>query len=391
MEHFSNRDRAMIKSIEVIRIGVPFETGGPRRGIRPGLAPWLINESLIVCVHTDDGLEGWGEGFGHFCNPGTEALLKNLIAPWFVGQDETGPAPVMDAAHRAFFGFGRQGPCMYALSAIDIALWDLAAKRAGKPLYQLLGGPPGDVEVTRYASLMSYGGDVDAVARNTERAADLGFSMVKLHERAMSPFLAAREAAPAQVAITLDVNCPWNVEEARRMARDLKARADVNGGFLWLEEPVWPPEDFAGLGEVRSEGVAISGGENIGSVTEFRHAVDLGAFDILQPSVAKIGGVSVATEIFALAQQAGLRCVPHAFYWGPGQVATAHLLAARADPVDGATDWLETAFIEYEETPHDLLDPFDPRLVLSADRPGLGFDLDRDRLERFEISRTRVS
>lgn len=373
-----------ITEIEILRVGVPFDTGGPRQGMRPGLNsnPWLVNESMMVRIRTEDGLDGWGEGFGHFSNPATDALLKNLIAPWFLGRSAGDVAALMDPAHRSFFGFGRQGPCMYALSAIDIALWDLAAKRAGKPLYQLLGGPKGDAKVTRYASLMRYGGNEEAIARNTARAAGLGFPMVKLHEREMPAFMAARNAAPEGVAITLDVNCPWTVEEARQVARDLKAQEKVRGGFLWLEEPVWPPEDFAGLARVRAEGTGISGGENIGSVMEFSHAIDAGAFDVVQPSVAKMGGVSTMREMFALVQKAGLRLVPHSFYWGPGYVATAHLIAALKP-----AEWLETAFIAYEENPHDLIDPFDPVMTLKADRPGLGFNPDPKRFERFLISR----
>lgn len=380
-----------IREIEILRVGIPFETGGPRRGMRPELAPWLINESLMVRVTTDDGLQGWGEGFGHFCNPATEALLKDLIAPWFIGQDETNWEAVITSAHRSFFGFGRQGPCMYALSAMDSALWDLAAKRQEKPLYQLLGGPEKDVEVTRYASLMSYGGDLEAISRNTDRACSLGFPMVKLHERSMAPFMAAREAAPEGVAITLDVNCPWTITEATQIASELKAKDSVNGGFLWLEEPVWPPEDFPGLSKVRDAGVAISGGENIGSVTEFQSAMKNNAFDILQPSVAKVGGVTVTNQLFSMISDAGLRCVPHAFYWGPGHVATAHILAANVNSIDGSTEWLETAFIEYEEQPHDLLDPLNPIVTLRAERHGLGFNPDMDRFERYLISRHVIS
>lgn len=377
-----------ITEIEILRVGIPFETGGPRTGMRPGLNsnPWLVNESLMVRVRTEDGLDGWGEGFGHFSNPATEAMLKSLIAPWFLGRAAADIAGLMEPAHKSFFGFGRQGPCMYSLSAIDIALWDLAAKRAGKPLFQFLGGPDGDAKVARYASLMRYGGNAEAIAGNTERAARLGFPMVKLHEREMPAFMAAREAAPEGVAITLDVNCPWTVAEAAAVARDLKAREKVRGGFLWLEEPVWPPEDFQGLARVRKEGTGISGGENIGSVMEFSHAIEAGAFDVVQPSVAKMGGVSTMKEIFPLVRRAGLRLVPHSFYWGPGYVATAHMIAAYSPG-----EWLETAFIAYEESPHDMIDPFDPVMVLKADRPGLGFNPAPERFERFLISRTLLT
>lgn len=377
-----------IQEIEILRVAVPFETGGPRQGMRPGLnsSPWLAYVSLMVRVRTEDGLDGWGEGFGHFAASSTEAMLKDLVAPWFLGRDAGDIAGLMDGANKSFFGFGRQGPCGYALAAIDTALWDLAAKRAGVPLYQLLGGPKGDATVTRYASLMRYGGDCEAVARNVEKAAADGFPMVKLHERDMAAFMAAREAAPEGVAITLDVNCPWSVEEACKVARDLKAQEHVKGGFLWLEEPIWPPEDFAGLARVRREGTGISGGENVGSILEFKQALDAGAFDVVQPSIAKMGGVSGLREMFPLVAAAGARLVPHSFYWGPGYLATAHVMAAQ-----GVTDWLETARITYEASPHDLMDPTDPELVLRADRPGLGFNADRGLFDRYMVSSGTVS
>ena len=382
-----------IKKIELLRFGMPFETGGPRFGFRPGANdnPWTVKECLMVRIETEDGMEGWGESFGHLSNPSTMAMLENLIAPWFIGRDEADLETLMEGANKAFFGFGRQGPCMYALSGIDIALWDLRAKRAGKPLYQVLGGPEGDVEITRYASLMRYGGDTEAVARNTARAADLGFPMVKLHERDMPSFMAAREAAPEGVAITLDVNCPWSVEDAVAIARELKEREHVKGGFLWLEEPVWPPEDFDGLAKVRAEGTGISGGENIGSAMEFSHAIQAGAFDILQPSIAKVGGVSVSKQVFEMGRAAGVRVVGHSFYWGPGYVATAHVLGAQPAPAAGQPHWLETAFIDYAENPHDLVDPFDPVMMLRADRPGLGFNPDMAHLQKYLIARAEIS
>ncbi|HBC06141.1 MAG TPA: mandelate racemase/muconate lactonizing enzyme family protein, partial [Rhodospirillaceae bacterium] len=224
-----------------------------------------------------------------------------------------------------------------------------------------------------------------------DRAAGLGFPMVKLHERDMPAFMAAREAAPEGVAITLDVNCPWTVEEACGVARELKEREHVKGGFLWLEEPVWPPEDFDGLARVRREGTGISGGENIASLTEFARAIQSGAFDIIQPSVAKMGGVSTMKDVFPLGRAAGLRVVPHSFYWGPGYVATAHIIAAQPEPAPDQPLWLETAFIEYEENPHDLIDPFAPNMTLSAERPGLGFNADGNLFDRYLISRNVIS
>ncbi len=367
-----------IKNIESIRVAIPFETGGARQGMRPGLTPWLEMESFMVRVETEDGLVGWGEGFGHFVNPATEAALQTQVGPWFLNQAPGDVTTLMEQAHRSFFGFGRHGPVMYALAAVDIALWDLAAKRARQPLFRMLGGTK--PEIRRYASLMRYGGDADAIAKNCVKARDAGYRMIKLHEREISAFMAARESVEAEVQITLDVNCPWSVEEALKVARTIR-----DHGFHWLEEPVWPPDDFEGLAKVRKEGVAIAAGENVHTVHEFRRCLEAGAVDVAQPSVAKAGGVTPMRRMLELAESFSVRVVPHSFYWGPGYLATAHIIAAMPEPA-----LLETTFVTFDTLPHPLMDPTQPSLTL-PETPGLGFESDWAELAPYVISRRQVT
>ena len=369
-----------IARIETLRVSIPFSNDGPRVGIRPSLdsKPWINMECLMVRVETDDGAVGWGEAFGHFVNAGTQEILKALVGPWFLGKDPRDITALMDEAQRGFHGFGRSGPVIYALSAIDIALWDLAAKRAGQPLYRLLGGQGGKLDM--YASLTRYRGDPEALRRNVQRAREIGYRMIKLHETTIPAFLVAREAADAKTRIMLDVNCPWPVAEARAVARAIR---DKN--FHWLEEPVWPPEDFAGLAEVRKEGVAIACGENVGSLHEFRRLFEHQAVDVVQPSVIKIGGISAFLRIAALAQAFSVRLIPHCFYWGPGYLATAHLAASLPDrpPV-------ETAFIGLEKAPHPLFNPERATLEL-PDTPGLGFTPDMAVLDAYMVARQEIN
>jgi L-alanine-DL-glutamate epimerase-like enolase superfamily enzyme len=367
-----------IQNIQSIRASVPFETGGKREGMRPGLKPWLKLEAFLVRVETEDGGVGWGEGFGHFVNPATDAALQTQIGPWFLGRDAEDVEALMDLAHRSFFGFGRGGPVLYALAAMDIALWDLKAKREGRPLYKLLGGKK--AELKRYASLLRYGGDKDAIARNCIKARDAGYGMIKLHEREIPAFMAARESVEPEVRITLDVNCPWSVAEARKVAGEIR---DQN--FHWLEEPVWPPDDFEGLAEVRKEGVAIAAGENVHTVHELERLLKAGAVDIVQPSVTKVGGVTPFRQMIKQAQDFGVRVVPHSFYWGPGYLASAHVLAALPEP-----PLVETLFVDFEVLPHPLMNPVQSTMTL-PDMPGLGFEPDWDKLERYVISRRQVS
>jgi len=367
-----------IVNIETLRVSLPFETGGERVGMRPGLSAWQSMESLMVRVETDDGAVGWGESFGHMCNPGTHALLDALVAPWFIGRDPRSITRLMDEALHAFHGFGRNGPALYAASGIDIALWDLAGQRAGQPLYRLLGGS--DAKLERYASMMRYAGNAENIASACQRAQACGYRLIKLHETTVPAFRAARDAMPAEVDISLDVNCPWTVDEARAIATAIR-----DDGFHWLEEPVWPPEDFSGIARVRDVGVPIAAGENIGNLHEFKRALEAGALDVVQPSVIKVGGITGMRAVIQLAQAYSVRVMPHCFYWGPGYMATAHIAASMPKPT-----MVETAFIDFEQPPHPAFDPSTASLVLS-DAPGLGFEPDMDVLEPRVISRNVIN
>ncbi|MDA1309189.1 MAG: mandelate racemase/muconate lactonizing enzyme family protein [Proteobacteria bacterium] len=367
-----------ITKIETIRVALPFETGGPRHGMRPALGAWLKMESVMLRIETSDGLEGWGEAFGHVMAPGAEVVLNTVVAPLLLGKDAREISKRIDEIERPMHGLGRAGPMMYALSAVDIALWDLAGKRAGMPVFRLLGGDGG--ELTRYASLMRYGGDCDAVAENVARARGHGFTTIKLHENTVPAFRAARQAVNPEDNICLDVNCPWTVAEARAIAQEI-----LYDDFHWLEEPVWPPEDYAAMAEVRAEGVPISAGENMTILVDFKAAFEAGAVDNVQPSVIKCGGISGMRRVFALAQAYAVRVVPHCFYWGPGYHATAHLAASRPEPT-----LVETAFITFAVRPHALFDSTASTLQLT-EAPGLGFEADWDALAPYVVSRNTVS
>src|SRR5262249_22958740 len=156
-------------------------------------------------------ITGWGEAFGHAACPTTKTAIETLIAPLFLGQDPTDIARLMHEAAQRTHIVGRNGPVQYALSGIDIALWDIAGKRAGLPLHQLLGGTA-KTELPAYASLLRYG-DPKFVARNTAKAAGEGFRWVKLHEITEEAVGAAREAGGPDLPIMVDVNCPWTVDE----------------------------------------------------------------------------------------------------------------------------------------------------------------------------------
>src|SRR5262245_7614245 len=243
-------------------------------------------DMLLVRVDTDQGITGWGEAFGHRIFPATRAAIDTLLGPMCVGRDPSAISALNDDLQRVLHGVGRNGPTIYALSGIDIALWDIAGKVAGQPLYRLLGGSP-RADLPAYASLLRYG-TADAVAHYTGQALGRGYRYIKLHEITVPEVKAARDVAGPGVPIMVDTNCPWTVREAIDMARRL-APLDLH----WLEEPVWPPENLAGLAEVRARGgIPTAAGEDYGTVWEFRRACGGGAITYAQPRVTTIGGGS---------------------------------------------------------------------------------------------------
>ena len=321
-------------------------------------------DTLLVRVETEDGLHGFGEGFGFTFVETTKDALDRLVAPAALGQDATRPAALSLMLQRRYHNFGRSGPITFAISAIDIALWDLAGKRAGRPLHALLGGA-GRPRVEAYASLLRYGVAQD-VARNTREAVARGYRRIKLHEVDLACIRAARAAAPAEIPLMLDINCAWGSEA---QAHDF-CRAVEEMNIAWVEEPIWPPEDSSAIARVRTAArCPISAGENIGTPEEFGRFFAAEALDVAQPSVTKIGGLTAMRQVAELARLAGVELVPHCPYFGPGLLASLHFLAACDDPQPIEIYYADLAAAPYGKA----LDPVAGHIAVPTG-PGLGLE-----------------
>ena len=197
-----------IVAIESHLIRVPCDIGAaPTAFVGVG---WSSLDTLFVRVVTDQGLEGWGEGFGHACCPATRAVIDTQIAPAALGEDARDIRGLMARLAQRMHLFGRNGPHVYALSALDVALWDIAGKAANLPLWRLLGGAPVGA-LSAYASLLRYSAPAE-VAKACARALDQGYSAIKLHEIDVPQVEAARGAVGSDISIMLDANCPWSVD-----------------------------------------------------------------------------------------------------------------------------------------------------------------------------------
>jgi len=255
-----------ITAIEPFHISVPYDFGNSAQNA--AAMQWAKMETLFVKVTTDEGVVGWGEGFGLAACGITKVAVEKAIAPLAVGRDPTDIAALTaDIAYKQR-NCSRNGPGGFALSALDIALWDIAGKRAGTPLYRLLGGAETVERMPAYASLLRYG-NADVVRRNSAKAVERGYRDVKLHETGVAEIAAAREAIGADIALTVDASCAWTVPQAIEIATKLQPY-----NLMWLEEPLWPPEDYAGMARLKAEGgVPIAAGENAGTLADIAQLI----------------------------------------------------------------------------------------------------------------------
>jgi len=364
-----------ITNIEAIPVTIPFSHGGPPTGF--GGTEWTTLSFLIVKVDTDEGITGYGEAFGYNVIPATKTAIDTLVAPQAVGRDATQISALMDDLFMNFHIFGRYGVTVFALSGLDIALWDIAGKAAGMPLHRLLGGARRD-KVKAYASLLKYD-DPEVVARLTREALDKGYEFIKLHEMTHAPVEAARAAAGDDVPIMVDVNCAWSPKQAAAMAERL-APLELH----WLEEPIWPPENFAALAALRADrGIPLASGENACTAWQFAAMFEAEAVDYAQPSVTKVGGITEFRKVAALAETANVTLAPHSPYFGPGLLATLHLIAASRD-----IETIERFYVDLGANMYgDAVDAVGGEIPVPQG-PGLGLDPDPDFIAKYRTDTT---
>src|SRR5215470_3462384 len=355
-----------ITAVEAICLAIPMKPLDP-----PSSWTGSTRKQIVVRIRTDAGLTGIGEAFAYGAPLAVCNAIEERLAPLIVGQDPLRIEHLVDLMQRATMIWGRRGLGMFAISGIDIALWDLLGKARNAPVYELLGGARRP-RLPVYASLMRYDSPKDVAAACTSFVKQ-GFRMLKLHQTDVESVRAAREAVGPDVELMLDVNCPWTPAEALGMARALAPYR-----LFWFEEPVWPPEDYGGLAEVaRDTEIPIALGENESTLFGFRESVERRAADKLQASIPKVGGITEFRKIAALAPAANRPIAPHSFYFGPGLAATLHMAATWGGtiPVEFPTGEHETSFLAQPIRPHD-------GFVELPEGPGLGVEINEAAIRR---------
>jgi len=359
-----------ISAIDTIALRVPLDIWAPppmSQGV-----PRTHVESLYVRVTTSGGVVGWGESFGP-SRPMVVAAFDNWIRRLAVGQSVS-DEELLPRIERMLLSLSRSGPLAHALAGLDMALWDIRGKLAGVPVSTLLGGAK-RTHIRCYASLLQYYGNPEYLKRNTARALERGYRLIKLHERTPEAVAAAREVTGPDIPLMVDTNCAWTPPEAEAA---VAAMAPYKP--FWVEEPIYPPEDFEALARLRAiTGVPVGIGENATSLRDFRRMVTIGKADYVQPSIVKLG-ITAMAKVAAEVEQAGATCVPNAFYLGPGFLAVLHCLAAKEKKSP-----LERMFADFGATPFSRTVPVVDGGVEVPESPGLGADPEDDLIARFRV------
>lgn len=360
-----------IAKVDVTPLRIPFSDGGSGQGLMP--TRWTHLDIALVRVETEDGIVGWGEAFAYSCLRATVAAVRDMVAPLVVGR-EVGDIPALNLELQQKLHLqGRYGITIFAISGVDMALWDIAAKAKGVSLAELIGGRKREA-IPAYASLVRYG-EPALVRRFAEKARAEGYRDVKLHEITLDNIEAGRAAVGPDIRLTTDVNCNWSLATAEELLPHMK-RLDL----FWVEEPVFPPDDGVTLGRlIERFGVAISTGENACTAVEFARTVPHVTYP--QPSVTKVGGVSEFLKVLDIAERAGKVPMPHSPYFGPGYWATLQLAAARP-----ACALFEFLYIDAEQwLAPDMPIPRAGQVAVPQG-PGLGFAPDPAVLARYEVA-----
>ena len=349
--------------------------------------------ATLVEVVTDAGISGWGEAFAQGLEPPEIAatVIDKALRPLVLGAD---PLDIEVLWHRMYHmtrDYGRKGSVISGISAIDIALWDIAGKFHQLPIYKLLGGAF-RTRVQPYATgfyRIRGQGEAQRLGEEAMRHFEAGFSImkVKLGYGVNDDIAVMQEIGRAiqgkPVTLMIDTNHAYGRADALRLGRALE---DYN--LLWYEEPV-VPEDIQGYVEMRHKlTMPIAGGENEHTLYGFREFLGAGAVDIAQPDLGSCGGISAGRHIIALAQSHGVQVNPHV--WGSAIAQAASLQLIAALPVTHHSLFAPEPLLEYDRSSH----PFRQQLVAEpveqvggwveiSSRPGLGVDVDRAVLEKY--------
>ena len=355
-----------------------YETGDAMGSFR--FHQWLTCE-----VETECGTIGIGNAA--LAPMLTKQAIDQYYAPLVIGEDPFDYAYIWEKMYRRSLAWGRKGVGMVAISAIDIAIWDLMGKLVGKPVFKLLGGRTKEKIPVYYSKL--YADSVEAMQTEAETAMKSGYQAFKSRfgfgpkdgmagmRENLRRVEALREVIGYDRDLMLEAYMGWNLDYTRRMIPKLEKYEP-----RWLEEPVIA-DDLHGYAELNRGPIPISGGEHEFTLFGFRQLLDMRAVSVIQYDTNRVGGITAAQKINALAEAYQVPVIPHA-----GQMHNYHLTMASANcpiaeyfPIFDVEIGNELFYYIFAGDP----DAEDGYIQLDDTVPGLGLSISEHHLEHFSI------
>ena len=355
---------------------------------------WVRQRSAtLVEVLTEEGITGWGEAFAQGLEPPeiAAAAIEYALKPLILGANALDTEVLWHKMYHATRDYGRKGSVIAAISAVDIALWDIAGKAHGVPIHVLLGGAF-RMRVQPYATgfyRIKGQGESGRLADEAIRHHEAGFKIMKVKlgygvDDDIKSMQAIRDATDGRgITLMIDTNHAYGRAEALRLGRALDGY-----NLRWYEEPV-VPEDLLGYSEMRAKlTMPIAGGENEHTLFGYRDLFAANAVDIAQPDLCSCGGISAARHIVTLAQAHSVAVNPHV--WGSAIAQAASLQLIAALPVTHHSLFAQEPVLEFDCSSHPfrqhlITQPIQQRegWVTIPDGPGLGIEVDCSVIERY--------
>ncbi len=341
---------------------------------------------LLVEIFTDDGYVGLGNAA--LAPQVTKQVIDLHLNPLLIGQDPWDVERLWQLMYRKTIAFGRKGIGMVAISAVDIALWDLLGKSAKQPVFRLLGGRT-KARIPVYASRL-YSVELDELAAEANRYKNEGYKAMKLRfgwgpadgargmQRNLDLVRTVRECIGDEIDVMADAYMGWTLDYAKRMLPLLEPFH-----LRWLEEPVIP-DDIHGYAELKSCGrIPIAGGEHEFTLYGFRDLLEARALDYIQFDTNRVGGITQARKIAALAEAHSIPVIPHA-----GQMHNYHIVMASLN--SPMAEYFPAVDVEVGNELFWYIFNDEPRakdgfINLDDNTPGLGLTINETGLNQFEI------
>jgi len=372
-----------ITDLEVVGLSHTLPEGeglGDARGFGHDRATTLLR------LETDDGTVGWGEAFAP--GPIVRATVDELFRDEVLGMDPFDSESLATRSYTDPYHFGGSVFVQSAVSAVDVACWDIRGKAVGRPVHRLLGGRERE-QLLPYASTMYYTERDRPIEEPIHEAADEGFEAAKIKigadpETDERRVRTAREILGDDARLMVDMNGNYRPDQA---VRSIRAIAEYD--LTWVEEPV-PPENRSGYRELRERtDVPLAAGEAHYGRFEFKRLIDDRLVDVVQPNLARCGGLSEARRIADLASTENVGVRPHIWNSAVGLAAAVQFAASVSD-YPHTRNVPDPMMVEFDRSPNPLREeiletPIDPSggTLDVPQEPGLGISVDEDAIERY--------